>query len=171
MQLLYIFILLIILIATFLLRAYRFGLKRIFDIKIYFNKEIYLRVFITLFVFALFSIIVGSLTNYFNKDEVNKEKAAFDAHKKFTIGTITSYKMRGYKAASAYYTYKFDVKNESYYGEFQLLAGSDAFLKRKFLVAYDSTNPQNNYMLVLPKDFQSFNLPFPDSLRWVIQYN
>lgn len=163
--------LLIIIIATLLLRIYRLGVKSAFELKGFLNKRKILRGIITLIVLAVFLIVIGSLSYYYNRDDLNKEKAEFDSRKRFTTATVISFKMRGFKAVAADYTYTYDVKNKIYSGDFQALSGSDAFLDKKFLVAYDSINPQNNYILVFPRNFQELGLTFPDSLRWVIQYN
>jgi hypothetical protein len=41
---------------------------------------------------------------------------------------------------------------------------------RSFPVIFSSTNPEKNEMLILPEDFNHFNVPFPDSLSWELEY-
>jgi hypothetical protein len=41
------------------------------------------------------------------------------------------------------------------------------FLNRTFPVVYSSKNPELNRMLVLKSDFKRFEIPFPDSLKFL----
>ena len=38
---------------------------------------------------------------------------------------------------------------------------------KKLLVAYDSTNPMRNQLLLTNSDYKLFNLVYPDSLLWI----
>ena len=44
------------------------------------------------------------------------------------------------------------------------------FLDRNFPVVYSLDNIDFNDMLIVPEDFQKYNISFPDSLNWVIKY-
>ncbi|KAA9035507.1 hypothetical protein FW778_21345 [Ginsengibacter hankyongi] len=44
------------------------------------------------------------------------------------------------------------------------------FVGKAFPVAYNPDNPNNNYLLIRPKDFKKFNYSFPDSLHWIVRY-
>jgi hypothetical protein len=41
---------------------------------------------------------------------------------------------------------------------------------KQFPVIFSSVSPSYNMMLILPEDFKDYNVPFPDSLNWVLQY-
>lgn len=47
---------------------------------------------------------------------------------------------------------------------------SAPFVSRSFPVIYDNTNPKNSHILIHPKDFVKYNIPFPDSLNWILPY-
>ena len=44
------------------------------------------------------------------------------------------------------------------------------FVGKSFPVVYNPDHPDNNYLLIRPKDFKDFNYAFPDSLHWIVQY-
>jgi hypothetical protein len=44
------------------------------------------------------------------------------------------------------------------------------FIGTSFPVVYSPSNPSNSILLIRPKDFKRFGVPFPDSLRWVLKY-
>ena len=58
--------------------------------------------------------------------------------------------------------------NAVYYG----IPGDSAFrfIDHNIVVAYDSTDSQNNRILLWADDFSLFNLPYPDSMKWAKQY-
>ncbi len=62
-------------------------------------------------------------------------------------------------------TYKSDIE---YSGTVISLEDSKVFEGKSFPVVYYPKFPHLNTMLVLPKDFEQFNIPFPDSLKWVL---
>jgi hypothetical protein len=39
---------------------------------------------------------------------------------------------------------------------------------RPFPVMYYPSNPENNELLVLPENFEKYNMAYPDSLEWII---
>ena len=43
-------------------------------------------------------------------------------------------------------------------------------INKQFPVIYSTVNPNYNMILILPEDFKDYNVPFPDSLNWVLQY-
>lgn len=44
------------------------------------------------------------------------------------------------------------------------------FEGKYFPIVYDSLNPKNSTLLLIPSDFAAYNLIFPDSLKWVLPY-
>jgi hypothetical protein len=71
-----------------------------------------------------------------------------------------------------------DLKYEFYYkGEkkigadaFNDFRGNPDFVGRYFPVIYYPGWGGHNQLLITPSDFKEFNLPFPDSLNWVLPY-
>jgi hypothetical protein len=41
-------------------------------------------------------------------------------------------------------------------------------VNRYFPVVYSKNNPENCDILIFPDDFKKYNIPFPDSLNWVL---
>lgn len=64
-----------------------------------------------------------------------------------------------YKATLALTTYELSAYNCKNY-----------FIGTSFPVVYDPSNPSNSLLLIRPKDFKRFGIPFPDSLNWVLRY-
>ncbi len=44
------------------------------------------------------------------------------------------------------------------------------FVGITFPVIYDPSHPEINNILVSPENFKAFNIPFPDSLKWTLNY-
>lgn len=64
-----------------------------------------------------------------------------------------------YKGSSRYQTYQ--VSNDNL---------RDHIINRNFPVVYNPSNPSISSLLLTQKDFSRFGYPFPDTLRWVLQY-
>ncbi|WP_170252611.1 hypothetical protein, partial [Adhaeribacter aerolatus] len=67
--------------------------------------------------------------------------------------------------------YSFTYNGKEYKGDTKKLISSsvaDKFKDKKLPVVFDSINAVKNEMLVLPDDFEKFNLPFPDTLNWTM---
>lgn len=86
----------------------------------------------------------------------------------WSVGFIQSTKLN-YKSSPTFYyffSYKDSIINSStnlpirYYER-------NKFINKAFPVAFSSHDPQTTYLLVFPEDFKKFDLPFPDSLKWV----
>lgn len=81
---------------------------------------------------------------------------------------------KDYKGNGIYLDYTFFIKDS-------LIKSTDGFSRiitdrtyifegKTFPVAYDSTNPKNNELLLTKDRFEKYNLIFPDSLKWVMSY-
>ena len=108
----------------------------------------------------LFIIIFCLFSCYYNEIKENK---------KITYGVIDNYS-RHYRSWAFFPEYSYIVNGVKYKG-----SHSDAFEmsywksyeNKWFPVVYSSKNPQKSFMLIIPKDFESWGLEFPDSLYWV----
>lgn len=66
--------------------------------------------------------------------------------------------------------YSFSFNNTIVGGTKYLAIPSDLraiFVNKSFPVVFSSSKTDLNQMLILPKDFERFDLPFPDSLEWI----
>ncbi len=43
----------------------------------------------------------------------------------------------------------------------------EVFANKYFPVVFSASQPKNNEMLLLPGDFENYNLQYPDSLNWL----
>ena len=64
---------------------------------------------------------------------------------------------------------KFKNKEKEMPGASTISKGSYDFIGKTFPAMY-SPNKDNLEVLITPKDFKKFKIPFPDSLNWVIPY-
>ena len=68
--------------------------------------------------------------------------------------------------------YSYYAEGKVYYGKERYPFSSDSrnlFYNRSFPIAYSSKKPELNKILLLPSDFQKFNMSFPDSLQWLLK--
>ena len=68
--------------------------------------------------------------------------------------------------------YEFYYKGEKLVGAngFKHFRGNPDFVNRYFPVMYNPGWGGHSQLLIVPEDFEKFNLPFPDSLEWVLPY-
>jgi len=68
--------------------------------------------------------------------------------------------------------YEFYYKGKRITGanSFKQLSGITEFEERYFPVMYYPELGGHSQLLIRPNDFKEFNIPFPDSLRWVLKY-
>jgi len=76
-----------------------------------------------------------------------------------------------------YVDYYFFVNQDRYNGvysiEKNIISKSffiENFAGHRFPIIYCCNEINNNRLLILPEDFNEFNIPFPDSLNWVKQF-
>lgn len=95
---------------------------------------------------------------------------------KYTIvkGIVREYSSDGAKHGSSV-KYSFGYNNELYYAS---SSGSSFFsekyfdlqsflIGKSFPVILSVKDPTLNQILIIPEDFELYNIPFPDSLQWV----
>lgn len=121
-----------------------------------------------LLIIAVLGTIVGIISLHYSK----RNRTELLAHKGITIGKIESYVKVG-STTSDEFKYTYWVYNEMLKGEHIGTwpnGGADNFIDKKFTVIFDSLDPRNERMLISPDDFKYYNMPFPDSLNWVLPY-
>ena len=88
-------------------------------------------------------------------------------HHDFATGTILKY-TSSYRGGNI--TYIFKVAGKEYEGErgFSNVIKSRAYLLegKNFPVVFDTQDTSNNAILISPKAFEEYKIPFPDSLDW-----
>ena len=86
----------------------------------------------------------------------------------FTIAKILETPDCGKSGFSLVYKYK--VNNIVYIGEEAVFSNCrEKFIGKYFPVVYYKENPKHSILIVSFKDFQKWNLPYPDSLKWTYE--
>ncbi|MGN7819365.1 hypothetical protein ACTJJB_04500 [Chitinophaga sp. 22536] len=80
-----------------------------------------------------------------------------------------------YKGSGGSIDYEFVVEGRKYKGTSGypdlIIQKGYSLVGRTFPVAYEKGKTANSMILILPERFESFNIPFPDSLEWVRAYS
>jgi hypothetical protein len=112
-------------------------------------------------------VIVLSIVTFVGRSKVNTIK------KKMSIGNCYVYKVAdGYRGWTDVY-YSMDIAGKTFKGSTTLgiSLGSDSFFSsRWYPIVYNADDPEQNWILIEPRDFKKFKIPFPDSLDWVKDY-
>jgi hypothetical protein len=104
---------------------------------------------------------------------------SFKKHRISTIGTVIKWKGGGAsgQAGVIFIVYNYTVNKKVYQGTKSYAADifskdewEKFFVGKQILVQYDSTNIFVVDALIMPGDYKSYNLKYPDSLRWVYNY-
>jgi hypothetical protein len=119
---------------------------------------------LVVFAIALSAIFVSS---YYTS---RKKAASLLAHKGFTSGNIIRFQKTTIPVMRAY-EYRVKGTKKSSLGISMDTVQWVHFIWKSFPVIYDTTNPVEHFMLIFPDDFKKYGLLFPDSLKWVLQYN
>lgn len=97
------------------------------------------------------TVITGKIINCQNGSRGNGGSLFFD----YSISIAN----KNYNASSSYWT-----------NELSFFAAEKYFVGKTFPVAYNPSKPSESSILITPKDFSRYGYPFPDSLKWVLQY-
>ena len=94
-------------------------------------------------------------------------------YKGLTTGKIVDFR-KDYRGSGGTLVYEFELngkihRRENGYSNIYTSKGN-SLVGRYFPVVYDTSNIANCLMLVTPKNFDAFSMPFPDSLNWVKEY-
>ncbi|WP_343675078.1 hypothetical protein [Chitinophaga sp.] len=114
-------------------------------------------------------VLLGALCSYLGAPYRNRlyNNKVFTTCEIYDYGIIarsvgTSFSCRFYVDGEKY-VFSEDVREIA-------MRNADVFLGKSFPVVYEKGNPSNFRMLMLPEDFQKFDMPYPDSLNWVRKY-
>ncbi len=124
-------------------------------------------------VVAFISILLGA-TFIFTIYNGNEEHASLLMNKGFSSGVIVKLVPgSGTNFLDDDIQVRFEIKNVNKI-DYQLAVWGvlwDSLIGRSFPLIYDTTSPNINHLLIFPTDFETWNLPFPDSLKWVLKFN
>lgn len=103
----------------------------------------------------------------------NKERSQLKENYTITYGVITECKDVGRRSSGGIFYFNFKV-GDTLISD-QIREGissqySSIFIGKTFPVVYLPNDLRNNDMLITPKSFELLDIPFPDSLNWVRQY-
>jgi hypothetical protein len=115
------------------------------------------------FIWVIFSLLICSMFfwHFYSKNEIKEKYVMLECR----ILSIAS----TYRSAPTFQCEIF------YKGEIKIVTSNtnvdknQVFIGKRFLFAY---SPKINIgeILVTPEDFKDYNIPFPDSLNWVLKY-
>jgi hypothetical protein len=114
---------------------------------------------------------VGAIWGVFRQNSLKKNH-------KIGTGITTDYTAGGRgNAGGIWIDFVLTVGDKKYKGSSSYqtseISGHDLrhhILNKNFPVVYNPSNPSVSSLLITPKDFSRFGYPFPDTLRWVLQY-
>jgi len=88
-----------------------------------------------------------------------------------TTGKIVDHEKKGYRTDDLF-IYEYFVNGSKYKASHIGNWPKDysVFLNRNFPVAYNELDHKEAEMLIFPSDFERLDIPFPDSLKWVLPY-
>lgn len=116
---------------------------------------------VTILIILLFFGSVFIYIHYIDK-RIEKEGVLLNAMTTVWVGRVNM---------GMHLQYEFFYNGKKIIGErgFKNIRGNRDFQKKAFPVMYDPKFGTSQ-LLVEPIDFKEFNLPYPDSLTWVLQY-
>lgn len=117
-------------------------------------------------------IIVGLIIYLTGRMSGDRYKENILNNPSITTAIVTNVELKGRPGNFVQYNFKFNGKiiysNGNAHKEFAPL--KRFIVNRQFPVIFSSIDPNYNMILILPEDFKEYNMPFPDSLNWVLQY-
>jgi hypothetical protein len=130
-------------------------------------KPVYQR---TIFWGSFFSLI--AIVTIYSNWQGKKYRRSILESPAFSAGHFTGLKAE--KGKTLIGTYSFTLNDITYIGtegDARLRDLGKTIYQRSFPVIYNTKDPQKNQILVFPSDFSDYNIPYPDSLRWVQEFD
>lgn len=119
---------------------------------------------ITAFFFGLVFIVVF-VSAYYS----NSQPDRILTHKGFSICKIIGFQASGARGSIGDIAYSFSYKGKTYndcFGDYGCTY--TPMYGKTFPIIFDTLDPTFSMPLIRPKDFKYANIPFPDSLKWVL---
>jgi hypothetical protein len=134
------------------------------------RKQVIIRI-VVIIVFTVVAEFVASIID-------NKNKNSLFNNEGFTTGEIIKRVYFGKNGNIPGFMWQATLKNKTYTYHDKVSDSFDcrALVGHKFPVIYDTSS--NNYyqilgsqhILIFPENFKYYNIPYPDSLKWVLKY-
>jgi hypothetical protein len=106
---------------------------------------------------------------YLALQQMNVERRKILENKGIAVGIIIDYEESGDAGSSIVYSFKYN--GIKYTGRRNpQFNHRGKFINRYFPVIFSTSEPEINRMLIVPSNFEFFNMAFPDSLAWVKEY-
>ncbi|RIJ34017.1 hypothetical protein [Pontibacter oryzae] len=109
--------------------------------------------------------VILLLLLYFRSIKLEKGNKKEQAQAVATIAELKA----GYRGGITM-TYRFFYKNKRYSGTRKVFISSSyikRFKDKHFTVVFNKLEPSKNRLLLLAKDFEEFDVAYPDSLEWI----
>lgn len=94
-------------------------------------------------------------------------------NKVISFTTIYKFSENGKHTCTALH-YKYKVEGNGTEGELECsgisIKNVHYFVDKTFPLIYSKKYPENHAILIFPDQFAEYDLPFPDSLHWVLKY-
>lgn len=121
-----------------------------------------------MYIFFAVALAIMAIYTYSKKSQLANDGTICNG------AQITSFHGTGKFGPGYALVYTFQIGSDSYSNStsFYDIVTSDpsVFIGKSFPVIYSSKNPSNSRLLATPKDFAEQNQPFPDSLKWMLNY-
>ncbi|MFO0322978.1 MAG: hypothetical protein ACK504_11200 [Bacteroidota bacterium] len=99
------------------------------------------------------------------------KKKSINGNKCLGVATVTKLSF-GFKGNYSFHIEFYDNRNNLIKVKSTLIFGrrDSSIVKKKFPVVYNCDNPKEYCILITKDNFEKYNIPFPDSLKWVNKY-
>lgn len=124
----------------------------------------------TVLKLLLVIVVIGSVY-LIGRWEFNDFKKKISENPAFTTGIIKEVEYKGKRGFVV--TYSFEVDSRFYTSDVNggRYRGVRNVIKGKtFPVIYNGKSPEINAMMIVPDDFEDYDVQFPDSLFWIRKY-
>ncbi|TXI33823.1 MAG: hypothetical protein E6Q58_02235 [Niabella sp.] len=121
--------------------------------------------------FLVVIIILGGILVFYHF-QAKDFKTKILANKAITVGKVINCQYRNKQNYVVEYT--FETKNKEV--QFGYVNGKEygrlrsIIVGKTFPLVYDSINSKTNAILIFPNSFEKYGINFPDSLKWVLEY-
>ena len=119
---------------------------------------------------CIIGFFIGIVHNYIR---IPANKKMIKANLQVVNGAIITEIKSAAKVSELHtFTYSYLVQDQkliqNYNIEMKFKSNASYYLMERSLpIACEKGNPENSRILIIPKDFEYFEIPFPDSLKWI----
>jgi hypothetical protein len=131
--------------------------------------------YVSLFFFAGVALLYF-IFQFISNLNTSKSKAEILSNSLFVNGVVDGGEQKYKDAFRIKYHFIFlgkrydqkqsEINNSSFFAD-KYLKMQNTLIGKSFPIIINKKKPEMNQMLILPEDFEFYNIPFPDSLQWV----